>query len=385
MLQQTTVAAVVPYYRRFVARFPDLHRLAAADEEAVLGLWSGLGYYRRARNLQRACREIAGSRQGRFPETAAELARLPGIGPYTAGAVASIAFGQPAPVLDGNVLRVLSRLAGSRGRDAASRRLLLQAAGALVAGPRPGDLNQALMELGATICTPRAPGCSGCPLRRSCAAHASGAAESFPEPPPRAAAVTRQGLVLMVRSGAGVYLVRRPATGVLAGLWELPGIPGDAAAVVTPHLAAALATAEARLGRRLRAGGHLADIRHTVLNRRIHLGVHAAHFLHADVAPPPRADVRLLAAGAPPPPLTAATRKALAAAGPALRRGRGAQAGTRMRHIIADGGADNARDRHGQERHGSGERGPRADPGDLGGSRAQAGGRQGRRGAAGRA
>jgi A/G-specific adenine glycosylase len=180
MLQQTTVATATPRWRRFLSRFPDVGALARASEREVLAEWSGLGYYARARNLHRAARTVAAA--GSFPGSAASLRRLPGVGPYTAAAVASICFGEAAAVVDGNVVRVLSRLFALRVDPKTPRGLarIRERADALLEPASPGDFNQAVMELGATVCTPRAPACGACPLRRFCAAARQGRPESYP-------------------------------------------------------------------------------------------------------------------------------------------------------------------------------------------------------------
>jgi len=180
MLQQTSVATVTPRWRRFLSRFPDVGALARASEREVLAEWSGLGYYTRARNLRRAARAVAAA--GAFPGSAASLRTLPGVGPYTAAAVASICFGEAAAVVDGNVVRVLSRLFALRVDPKAPRGLarIRERAEALLDRAAPGDFNQAVMELGATVCSPRAPTCGACPLRRSCAAARQGRPERYP-------------------------------------------------------------------------------------------------------------------------------------------------------------------------------------------------------------
>jgi A/G-specific adenine glycosylase len=225
MLQQTRVETVIPYYERFLARFPDVGALATADLDAVLGEWAGLGYYARARNLRSAAQHVVERFAGRVPDHVEALRSLPGVGRYTAGAVASIAFDRPEPVVDGNVARVLTRLLGIRGdvKTAPLSDRLWSAAGALSQGRAPGDLNQALMELGATLCTPRAPGCPRCPLTRHCAARSSGNPESFPETRRRPAARSVEGIAALVTRGSKILAVRRPARGLLGGLWELPG------------------------------------------------------------------------------------------------------------------------------------------------------------------
>jgi A/G-specific adenine glycosylase len=225
MLQQTRVETVIPYWERFLARFPDVAALAAAEPDDVLGHWAGLGYYSRARNLHQAAKLVAARHSGRLPDTAEGLRGLPGVGRYTAGAVASIAFDRPEPVVDGNVARVLVRLHGIHEdpkRPAVAERLWRHAA-ALAKGPKPGDLNQALMELGALVCTPRAPRCPECPLRRRCVARAEGDAEALPVRARRAKPRAVEAVAgLVVRRGR-VLAVRRPSRGLLGGLWELPG------------------------------------------------------------------------------------------------------------------------------------------------------------------
>ncbi|HZD06080.1 MAG TPA: NUDIX domain-containing protein, partial [Longimicrobiales bacterium] len=225
MLQQTRVETVVPYYRRWMERFPDVDRLAEADLDDVLKAWEGLGYYRRARMLHQAARMIR-ERGGGLPDTAKGLRRLPGIGDYTAGAVASIAFGRPEPAVDGNVRRVLSRLFDLAEPGPAELR---RRARTLLPPDRPGDLNQALMEVGATVCTVRAPGCDGCPIAPDCRARARGVQERRPLPRRRAPPARAEfGVAVPVREDreAGTWsvaLARRPVDGMLGGLWELPG------------------------------------------------------------------------------------------------------------------------------------------------------------------
>jgi len=225
MLQQTRVDTVVPYYERFLERFPDVQSLASADMDDVLGAWAGLGYYSRARNLKAAAREIADTHGGRIPDDADGLRALPGIGRYTAGAVASIAFDRPEPVVDGNVARVLSRLLGIREdikRPQVEKRLW-EAAATLARGPRPGNLNQALMELGALVCTPAEPRCLACPLALHCDAHRRGDAASLPKKQRKPAARRIEAAAGWVLRRGKVLAVRRPPTGLLGGLWELPG------------------------------------------------------------------------------------------------------------------------------------------------------------------
>jgi A/G-specific adenine glycosylase len=234
MLQQTQVSVVLPYWNAFLARFPDLAALARASLDDVLGAWRGLGYYARARNLHRAARAVLERHGGRLPDDVEALRALPGFGRYTVGAVASIAFGRAVPLVDGNVARVLARLFGIEGPsgDAVRERQLWQLATTLVEGERPGDWNQALMELGATVCRPEQPTCLLCPVRARCAALASGRVADIPAPkmPPR-----RRALHLAVaaaRRDDAVLLVRRDGTGLFGGLWELPGVECEPGAEV---------------------------------------------------------------------------------------------------------------------------------------------------------
>jgi len=243
MCQQTRIDTVLPYFARFLAEFPTEAALAGAPTERVLELWSGLGYYSRARNLQKAAQAVVA--QGGFPRTIEGLRALPGVGPYTAGAIASIAFGVDAPVVDGNVERVLARW---YAEERPAKAWLWSTAEALLPSGRAGAYNQALMELGATVCTPRGPKCLVCPVREGCGG--VGAPERYPaakekKAVPRARAVA----AWIVRDGAAL-LVRRPEGGLLGGLWELPGGEGTdetaLAAVLRRRVGAALAAAEAR-------------------------------------------------------------------------------------------------------------------------------------------
>ncbi len=280
MLQQTQVRTVVPRYGAFLRRFPTLESLAAASVDEVLASWSGLGYYRRARQLHRAAIEIAGAGGG-FPTSSREMQRLPGIGPYTAAAVASIAFGEVVAVLDGNVERVLCRrlaLAEDPKRGAARRRLLAAAA-ELLDPRRPGDSNQALMELGATVCRPKSPDCGACPLRRGCRARRIGEPELFP-PPRRRRQVERVALAVAVaRQGGRVLLFRRPVdSGLMAGMWELPTVPQNADQ----------AKVEIEIGKRYGGRWILAPesgrVRHGITHRSLTLHVYPARFEGGDSA-----------------------------------------------------------------------------------------------------
>ena len=222
MLQQTRVETAAPYYERWIRRFPDVEALARADLEDVLKAWEGLGYYHRARSLHRAAGMVR-DRGGRLPTTAAELRLLPGIGAYTAGAIASIAFDRREAAVDGNVRRVLARLLDLA--DPTPGELRAQAE-ALVPSDRPGDFNQALMELGATVCTPRNPDCGACPIAELCRARTAGTQEERPARRPRKAVPTAEiGVAVSVRGSGDRWwaaLVRRPMDGMLGGLWEFP-------------------------------------------------------------------------------------------------------------------------------------------------------------------
>lgn len=225
MLQQTQVATVLDYYARWMQTFPDVQTLAAASEDAVLAAWQGLGYYSRARNLLRGARAVVTDHGGQVPRTLESLRKLPGIGPYSAGAIASIAYGLRTPLVDGNVVRVLCRLAALRGDPSRAplRRQLWDLAGKLVPERRAGDFNQALMELGATVCTPKAPRCDTCPVRGQCLAAAQGSPERLPELPARPQA-TKLHMVAAVAVRRGrALVVRTPETAARwAGMWQFP-------------------------------------------------------------------------------------------------------------------------------------------------------------------
>jgi A/G-specific adenine glycosylase len=222
MLQQTTVAAVTPYFHAFIARWPSVQALAAADEAEVMRAWAGLGYYARARNLLACARAVTRDHGGRFPADESALRRLPGIGRYTAAAIAAIAFARPAVVVDGNVERVTARLFGvTDPLPAASKRLHALAA-ALTPNERTGDHAQAMMDLGATVCTPRRPTCECCPLASFCVARRLEMQESLPAKAPRVPRPVRTGIAWWLEAAGHVLLVRRPASGLLGGMLGLP-------------------------------------------------------------------------------------------------------------------------------------------------------------------
>ncbi len=256
MLQQTRAQAVIPYYERFLARFPTVESLAAAQEDEVLALWSGLGYYSRARNLRRAAVEIAAA--GGFPESYEAIRALAGIGDYTAAAIASIAFGLPHAVLDGNVLRVVARVENDAAdiASARTRERFRAAAQGWLDARRPGAFNQALMELGATVCLPRNPLCLVCPLRDHCQARAEGTAGQLPVKLRKTEPVRIEGVLLVVRERGRVLLRKRDAAARrMAGFWDLPGaeeLPGA------------------------RGSGSLGTIRHTITHHHYTLQVQTA-------------------------------------------------------------------------------------------------------------
>jgi A/G-specific adenine glycosylase len=235
MLQQTQVKTAIPYFHRFVAQYPDVATLAAAAEDDGLHLWTGLGYYARARNLLKCARVIATDHGGRFPDTVAGLESLPGIGRSTAGAIVSMAFGKPAAILDGNVKRVLARHAGIDGwpGETAVHRELWELAESLTPVERCRDYTQAMMDLGATLCTRSRPDCGRCPLAESCLANQRGEQSRYPGKKPRKSLPVRSTTMLIIRNPAGeVFLSRRPSEGIWGGLWSFPEV-GDTAAAVS--------------------------------------------------------------------------------------------------------------------------------------------------------
>jgi A/G-specific adenine glycosylase len=223
MLQQTTVTAVAPYYAKFLARFPSVHALAAADIEDVRKLWAGLGYYARAHRLHACAQAVVARHGGIFPGTEEDLLALPGIGPYTAAAVAAIAFDRPASPVDGNVERVVARLHAVEEELPAAKPAIRALAGELRPAQRPGDFAQAMMDLGATICTPKNPACALCPFTVPCAARRRGDAETFPRKAKKREGRLRRGAAFVALRADGHLLVRsRPAKGLLGGMTEVP-------------------------------------------------------------------------------------------------------------------------------------------------------------------
>jgi len=223
MLQQTTVKAVIPYFEKFVARWPTVQDLAAAHLDDVLAMWAGLGYYSRARNLHACAKAVSARPDGEFPRTEAELLELPGIGPYTAAAIAAIAFGAPATPVDGNIERVVARLFAVERPLPSAKREIKRLAATLTPARRAGDFAQAMMDLGATVCTPRRPSCLMCPLQQDCHAHASGLAEALPVKVARVERPVRYGTAFLVlREDGAVLLRKRPPAGLLGGMLEVP-------------------------------------------------------------------------------------------------------------------------------------------------------------------
>ncbi|MEL6569690.1 MAG: A/G-specific adenine glycosylase, partial [Pseudomonadota bacterium] len=243
MLQQTTIAHATRYWLDFTRRWPTVEALASAEDEAVMAAWAGLGYYARARNLLKCARAVAAS-GGAFPQDRAELQKLPGIGPYTSGAIAAIAFDQRAAAVDGNVDRVFSRVLALKGEWAEEKERIKAEVEALVPGDRPGEFAEALMDLGATVCTPKSPNCLICPISSLCAARAEGEPERYPIKPKKTAKPKRYGHVLLLEQGGRILLVRRPEKGLLGGMLALPTDAwseggGDATALAQAHGVAA--------------------------------------------------------------------------------------------------------------------------------------------------
>jgi A/G-specific adenine glycosylase len=277
MLQQTQVSAVIPYYSRFLSRFPTLRALASAGEEEILSAWSGLGYYRRARSLGAAARRILAEHGGRIPRDPAALRRLPGIGRYTAGALASIAFELPEPALDGNAERVLSRLLAYRG-DAGSgeaRGKFEAVARCMMGSQRPSEITQGLMELGALICTPRSPDCSQCPLASDCRAWSLGLQDRLPVGRRGRGTEKSQGVLAIVRKGKAYLMVRRRRGELLEGLWEFPGDLLRGSEQATEGLRR---VGRERLGRPIAPRARAATFSQSITYRRIQVSAYEAIF-----------------------------------------------------------------------------------------------------------
>ena len=271
MLQQTRVDTAIPYFHRFLDAFPTVADLAAASQDEVLKRWEGLGYYSRARNLHRAAQRVVAEHGGGVPSTEAAFRALPGVGPYTAAAVLSLAFGRPLAVLDGNVIRVLTRLFGVEAdvKAGPTRRALQHLADALLDAQRPGRWNESVMELGATVCTPKSPRCDVCPLRGVCVARAEGQPERYPVSAKAAPVPHHTVAVGVVSDAEGRLLVqRRPEDAMLGGLWEFPG--GKQEPSETPAEACAREVRE-ELGVEVAVGDEIARVRHAYSHFRITL------------------------------------------------------------------------------------------------------------------
>ena len=276
MLQQTRVETVIPYYERFLASFPTPRDLAEADEDAVLSHWSGLGYYRRARLLHAGVREVVAQYGGQVPEDAEARLALPGVGRYTAGAIGSIAFEKEEPIVDGNVTRVLARIfrIGTPVGSAATSKRVWEEAARLVPGARPGAFNQALMELGATLCTPKQPRCESCPVAKHCEARAHGEVDALPVPHPRKAPSRVKLAAVVATQGRGpeqrVWLLRSEQS-LFAGLWGLPMVPRSAFDLRDARGALRDAGISANLGRE-----PIGRLDHVLTHRRMQIDVFRA-------------------------------------------------------------------------------------------------------------
>ncbi len=309
MLQQTQVDTVRGYFARFIAAFPTLAALAAAPQQEVLKAWEGLGYYTRARNLQKAAQAVV-ERGGVLPQGVAEWASLPGVGPYTAAAIASICFGAYAPVVDGNVIRVFARFLGwpDDFRKAPVRlRLAAWLQPHIEASKRPGDFNQAMMDLGATLCAPRAPACAVCPLRRECVARGEGRQDALPVKPAKKEVPTRVGVAVLVRDTAGrVLFTQRTDEGLLSGLWELPNVTVERSPTQRDALRALSQQAGLTATRARRHG----MVTHAFSHFKLHLHVFAVPVFSGTLDLGRKPPVRFATPAEL--PLTTATRRALA-------------------------------------------------------------------------
>ena len=264
MLQQTRVSTVIPYYDRFLARFPTVKVLAAADEGDVLAAWSGLGYYRRARQLHRGARHVAEKLGGEVPRTIEGLLSIPGVGPYTAGAIASLAFGVRAPLVDGNVVRVLSRIFAIEddARRPKTTKRIWAIAEQLVPSEAPGAFNEALMELGATVCTPQVPDCPSCPVVGTCAARARGIERSLPVLAAKKVVPTVYAAALVARKDGAILLGRRRGDALFGGMWEPPMIEADERDAATSQAARFATRTEGR-----------GTVKHVLSHRRMEITV----------------------------------------------------------------------------------------------------------------
>lgn len=308
MLQQTQVSTVGGYFNRFLVQFPSLTRLAAASEQAVLKSWEGLGYYSRARNLRKAAQRIV-AQGGQMPVTVEDWATLPGVGPYTAAAITSICFGVYAPVVDGNVIRVFSRFLGWHDdfrKTVARRKLAAWLQPQIDQVASPGDFNQAMMDLGATVCSPRDPKCAQCPLRDDCFARREAVQNDFPVKATHRPLPTRHALAVRICRRAGRFLfVQRPSSGLLGGLWELPGgmVPCPPTDLELPHLL------QEQTGLDLREIIFLGSIPHAFTHFKLMLHVYRATLPQGRIAKRTVENMRVAKASQL--PLTTVTHRAL--------------------------------------------------------------------------
>jgi A/G-specific adenine glycosylase len=291
MLQQTRIETVIPYYQRWLERFPTLEALANASIRTVLQNWEGLGYYSRARNLHRAAQVIVNDMGGRFPKDRAALERLPGIGRYTAGAIASIAFGQDEPALDGNIRRVLSRVYNLElpARSPEGERLLWQYAGENLPPGRAGDYNQALMDLGATICTSRSPACMICPLEDLCQARQLGVQAERPIRLPRRVVPHYLVTAAVIQRSGRVLIAQRPESGLLGGLWEFPGGKVEPDEELPAGLRREI---QEELAVHIEVGAHLGVYEHAYTHFRVTLHAFSCRLLDGEPQPIEAADLR---------------------------------------------------------------------------------------------
>lgn len=294
ILQQTRVDQGLPYYERFVEAFPTVFALASAPEDAVLKRWEGLGYYTRARNLHKAAKRVVDEYGGKLPGHPEVLQLLPGVGKYTAGAIASIAFGVRAPVVDGNVKRVLARLFDIDDPidEVATDRALWALAESLVPAQRPGDFNQALMELGARICTPKSPLCEACPVAKYCQARRAGTQRARPVRVARKAVPHKEIVVACIERDGHFLLGKRPPSGLLGGLWEFPGgkiEPGET------HAEALVRECREELGIAVRVGGMVACVKHAYTHLHVTLNVYRCTLTRGKPKPKAHTELRWVA------------------------------------------------------------------------------------------
>jgi A/G-specific adenine glycosylase len=294
MLQQTQVKTVIPYYEKFIKRFPTVKALANAPLESVLELWSGLGYYRRARHLHAAAKIVQGRHGGVFPGTFQEARALPGLGRYSAGAILSIAFGADLPVVDGNVMRVLSRLIALKidPRSPAGQKKMWALAERLLPPGRAGDFNQALMELGARICSPGVPACAHCPLARDCSALAEGQPERYPVKGSRAASIERFQVCVLIEKKGKILILRDSSSQWYQNLWHLPFFEMPSKRIQRKKLAA---TIKSQLGLKVEPGERLLVNRFTITRHRVTQTVLVVRYQGGRLPPRPGRQTRWVA------------------------------------------------------------------------------------------